>query len=67
MSSKWFNLSFVVFSDREIKDHGEVVILLEGYRTDLQEMEIELQSMCKQIEDIREIINIHQVCLKLPF
>ncbi len=56
-----------MFSDREIKDHGEVVILLEGYRADLQEMEIELQSMRKQIEDTREIINIHQVCLKLPF
>ena len=62
MSSNICILKNFDISDRETKDHGEVVILLEGYRTDLQEMEMELQSMWKQIEDTREIINIHQVC-----
>ena len=47
--------------DREIEDHEEVELLLEGYRSDLQEMQLELRSMRGQIDDTREFINTHQV------
>jgi hypothetical protein len=43
------------------------MILFEGYRTDLQEMELELEAIQKQIEDFREIINSSQVKQQLSF
>ena len=53
-----------LIAEREIEDHEEVELLLEGYRSDLQEMQIELRSMRGQIDDTREFINTHQVnCL----
>ena len=51
----------LLFSEREVEDHEEVELLLEGYRSDLQEMQLELKSMREQIDDTREFINTHQV------
>ncbi len=48
-------------TDRAVKDHEEIELLLEGYRSDLQELQIELRSMRGQIDDTREFINTYQV------
>jgi hypothetical protein len=34
-------------------DHEEVELLLEGYRSDMQEIHLELRSMRGQIDDTR--------------
>ena len=39
--------------DREMSDHEEVELLLEGYRSDMQEIHLELRSMRTQIDDTR--------------
>ena len=48
-------------TDREVADHEEVELLLEGYRSDLLELQLELGLVRGQIEDMREFINTHQV------
>ena len=50
-----------------MKDHEEIELLLEGYRSDLQEMQIELRSMRGQIDDTREFINTYQVSIVQHF
>ena len=50
--------NFLIFSqylsqDREMEDHEEVELLLEGYRSDFQEIQLELRSMRLQIDDTR--------------
>ena len=47
--------------ERDVDDHEEVELLLEGYRGDLLEMHLELRAMRGQIEDTKEFINTHQV------
>ena len=49
---------FIIFlqylsQDREMSDHEEVELLLEGYRSDMQEIHLELRSMRAQIDDTR--------------
>ena len=39
--------------DREMNDHEEVELWLEGYRSDFQEVQLELRSMRAQIDDTR--------------
>jgi hypothetical protein len=51
-------------AERKVEDHEEVELLLEGYRSDLQEMQIELILMKGQIDDTREFTNTHQVISK---
>jgi hypothetical protein len=42
-----------------MSDHEEVELLLEGYRSDMQEIQLELRSMRGQIDDTRfEELNI---------
>ena len=36
-----------------MSDHEEVELLLEGYRSDMQEIHLELRSMRAQIDDTR--------------
>ena len=50
-----------------MKDHEEIELLLEGYRSDLQEMQIELRSMRGQIDDTRDFINTYQVSIRPTF
>lgn len=48
-------------SERKEEEHEEVELLLEGYRSDLEEIIIELRSFHSQIDDTKEFINSHQV------
>ena len=50
-----------VLEVRNVEEHEEVELLLEGYRSDLLQMQLELRSMEGQIDDTRELINAHQV------
>lgn len=52
---------------REMNQHEEVQLLLEGYENDLQEMQIELRSMLAQIEDTRKYVSTHQVKFSFTF
>jgi hypothetical protein len=54
---------FPMLSVRNVEEHEEVELLLEGYRSDLLQMQLELRSMEGQIDDTRELINAHQVVL----
>ncbi len=54
---------FPMLSVRNVEEHEEVELLLEGYRSDLLQMQLELRSMEGQIDDTRELINAHQVIL----
>ena len=38
-------------------------LLLEGYRSDLQEIQLVTRSMRAQIDDTKEFINTHLVCI----
>ena len=64
--TRWMNnnsrqAKLIATTDREVADHEEVELLLEGYRSDLLELQLELGLVRGQIEDMREFINTHQV------
>jgi hypothetical protein len=54
-------------SERKEEEHEEVELLLEGYRSDLEEIIIELRSFHSQIDDTKEFINSHQVFVSYFF
>ena len=52
---------FLVFQARNPDHHDEVELLLEGYRSDFLQIQLDLGSIRGQIDDAREFINTHQV------
>ena len=54
-------LYVLCFQARNPDHHDEVELLLEGYRSDFLQIQLDLGSIRGQIDDAREFINTHQV------